>query len=967
MLRYNHQRAAKDKVVAIQLTKKNDKEDKKNFNIMMKTRKMNAAVNAVNNDTEEGDATPSNDANEEGEHTLTVVASLPDTSPPPRTDSPSSTTEQFESNNNECGNTSPDENIKYTFAPRDSLQIFNRLKDDTATTDTSDIPKLIITSKDSVGSNSDNSLSTIKEVLGKSNKTKRMSSLEYSAIGTNSNRSSLAVLSSMAGRTESSDVPKITSNGKLIHTMDTVVNSYIMDEKVVKLPPKSAIEIYAIEPLDDHDANCSNANHTVVDGACTRDDHEGNCSSPSLSTTASSSSSDDEDMMEVEEDETIVESSVMSGSGNLTVRKRSMALDSSKIPLLATTTDTTTNDDSSKKKQKTSEPAEAKIAKSKIAANEASRVNNAASSLTYTHSGVAASHPRGGSSQTNMNAGNAHVVTTFTTNTTATPHNADPSGTDTPSESNDNESVTLLTETSGMIGDETNKEENILFGDDTQAGGIVSLTKQQYSTLFLKNYVEDVMPGVKRQTTLSIVAAPILECGNAVPIIEVKVNDVLFIGLHADRSISRHFGNRRLYELVKDVLISNPTNDANKDRRDDITTIINTLVANGGRWLFCDNEQECFVPMDIVKVRTKVSIMFTWGLTTIMKHIESCENYHTLIAITDVKGAFRVSIILIYSFFYSYLSNLTQVLSKQFNFVGKGKKIQIATKSMSKISRPQAHDLIKKVYNFLHPSFNAAVFASHQTRVEHVNGLKTAMKRVLAESKETWASILEGGVKGALMLASVLEGGVERATTMPTKDVLNESFATKRAAPMSKKVPPTTKEPAKKKEPMAMEAVVENEAVNTSKPAAAAIAEAHDYRSKGGFEVSIRNANKLNKPYLLLESVSRCDAAKKARPKFVPMCTRIQNDLMYELETEGSLKITNLAGPQAKMKRWIKSANDNERDKSHTFSVRGFSKNRALYPDDEWKITVHPTKATIRGNVRFVEGDRETAKLTKPE
>ena len=133
---------------------------------------------------------------------------------------------------------------------------------------------------------------------------------------------------------------------------------------------------------------------------------------------------------------------------------------------------------------------------------------------------------------------------------------------------------------------------------------------------------------------------------------------------------------------------------------------------------------------------------------------------------------------------------------------------------------------------------------------------------------------------------------------------------------------------------------------------------------------SIRNADKLNKSYLLLESVSRCEAAKNARPKFVPMCSRIQADLMYELETEGSLKITdhkNLSGPMRKVKGWIKSANDNERNKSHTFSVQGTKNNRALYPDDEWKITIHPTKATIRGNVRFVEGDRKTAKLTKPE
>jgi hypothetical protein len=97
------------------------------------------------------------------------------------------------------------------------------------------------------------------------------------------------------------------------------------------------------------------------------------------------------------------------------------------------------------------------------------------------------------------------------------------------------------------------------------------------------------------------------------------------------------------------------------------------------------------------------------------------------------------------------------------------------------------------------------------------------------------------------------------------------------------------------------------------------------------------------------------------------MCSRIQADLMYELETEGSLKITNYRNSLTKMTGWIKSANDNERDKSHAFSVRGNKNNRALYPDDEWKITIHPTKATIRENVRFVEGDRERAKLTKPE
>jgi hypothetical protein len=116
--------------------------------------------------------------------------------------------------------------------------------------------------------------------------------------------------------------------------------------------------------------------------------------------------------------------------------------------------------------------------------------------------------------------------------------------------------------------------------------------------------------------------------------------------------------------------------------------------------------------------------------------------------------------------------------------------------------------------------------------------------------------------------------------------------------------------------------------------------EAHERKSKNGFEHSIRNADKLNKPYLLLESVSRCEAAKKARPKFVPMCSRIQSDLMYELETEGSLKINKLSGPSNKIKGWIKSANDNERDKSHTFSVRGY-KSKSLTKLSSTNLTVH--------------------------
>ena len=51
--------------------------------------------------------------------------------------------------------------------------------------------------------------------------------------------------------------------------------------------------------------------------------------------------------------------------------------------------------------------------------------------------------------------------------------------------------------------------------------------------------------------------------------------------------------------------------------------------------------------------------------------------------------------------------------------------------------------------------------------------------------------------------------------------------------------------------------------------------------------------------------------AKKAWPKFVPMCSHIQANHLNALVEEGSLKITNyenMSAPQKKMRGWIKSA-----------------------------------------------------------
>ena len=131
-------------------------------------------------------------------------------------------------------------------------------------------------------------------------------------------------------------------------------------------------------------------------------------------------------------------------------------------------------------------------------------------------------------------------------------------------------------------------------------------------------------------------------------------------------------------------------------------------------------------------------------------------------------------------------------------------------------------------------------------------------------------------------------------------------------------------------------------------------------KSKGA--ASIKKADKLNLPYFQLESVSRCDEAKKDRPPFVPIYSRIAADLIDELVKERSLKIPNNYRPKKKMRDWIKKANDNEKDKSCTFSVRGTKNNRADFPYDEWKITIHLTTATICEDARFVEGDRAKAK-----
>jgi hypothetical protein len=66
------------------------------------------------------------------------------------------------------------------------------------------------------------------------------------------------------------------------------------------------------------------------------------------------------------------------------------------------------------------------------------------------------------------------------------------------------------------------------------------------------------------------------------------------------------------------------------------------------------------------------------------------------------------------------------LLKQSIKFLCKGKGIGIACKT--NWSKKAAEALVKKVYNSLHPSFNAAFFASQQTFDNHVNELKTALK-----------------------------------------------------------------------------------------------------------------------------------------------------------------------------------------------------------------------------------------------
>ena len=69
-------------------------------------------------------------------------------------------------------------------------------------------------------------------------------------------------------------------------------------------------------------------------------------------------------------------------------------------------------------------------------------------------------------------------------------------------------------------------------------------------------------------------------------------------------------------------------------------------------------------------------------------------------------------------------------------------------------------------------------------------------------------------------------------------------------------------------------------------------------KSKAAINGSIKKADKLNLPYFQLESVSRCKEAKKARPPFVPIYSRIAADLREELVKERSLKMNNEVDPR---------------------------------------------------------------------
>ena len=175
-------------------------------------------------------------------------------------------------------------------------------------------------------------------------------------------------------------------------------------------------------------------------------------------------------------------------------------------------------------------------------------------------------------------------------------------------------------------------------------------------------------------------------------------------------------------------LNSKPTTGAKKDRRHDFTSVIDELVANGARFLRCDREKECFFPMDMAKVRARLSDVCRKGLKKVERKIELCENYHTLLKVHTQKGCYQVIIILFYSSLCTLLSNLTHVLLIQMiQFIGKGKCTPVGCKK--NISKKAAEALVKKVYKSLHPSFNAAFFASEQMFNDHVNELKIALKK----------------------------------------------------------------------------------------------------------------------------------------------------------------------------------------------------------------------------------------------
>lgn len=151
---------------------------------------------------------------------------------------------------------------------------------------------------------------------------------------------------------------------------------------------------------------------------------------------------------------------------------------------------------------------------------------------------------------------------------------------------------------------------------------------------FLHDFVDNIMQANNldgtRQTTLSrmsLTVIPIL-CGNAIAINNVRMNDVLFGKNANERCIHRHHGNLQLYTLVNNALTSTSisTNKA------DITTIIETLMEDGVKFLRCDKEQECFFQMNMTQVRSQLSRLLRKGLEGNEFRIENCVNFHTLIS-----------------------------------------------------------------------------------------------------------------------------------------------------------------------------------------------------------------------------------------------------------------------------------------------------------------------------------------------